>query len=196
MEALLRKLEQKIKGIARGLGNAGMVDTDDNEQNIQIGIMNAYAKQPTATESFLLEAGRNYARDILKSERKRQNRFVNPAYEPTDSNDEPIDIFDQIPHPNRNGIESEVKEFIEELKNVLTYKQMAILDFVYDGKSLPQVAKLLDWKIRTIQRDFVVIREEAQDIGHHLIDGYEAPQGTSFKHEPSVYGRAIQLLLF
>jgi len=195
MEALLRKLEQKIKGIARGLGNAGMVDTDDNEQNIQIGIMNAYAKQPTATESYLLEAGRNYARDILKTERKKQNRYVeNVVFASTD--DEPKEVFDLIPHPNRNGREKEIREFIEELKNVLTYKQIVILDCVFDGYTLPKIASEIQWNLRSVQRDFVVIREEAQDIGHHLIDGYEAPQGTAYRKPPTVYGKAIQLLLF
>ena len=195
MDTLLRKLAGKIKAIARGLGNAGILDSDDNEQNIMIGIIRAYEKQPTATESYLLEAGRNYARDILKTERKKQNRFIVPVVYDNDS-DEPTDALELIPHPNHNGIESEVREFIEELKNVLTYKQIAILDFVYDGHTLPYVAKTLDWKLRTVQRDFVVIREEAQDIGHHLIDGYEAPQGTAYRKPPTVYGKAIQLLLF
>ena len=195
MNNLLLKLAGKIKAIARGLGNAGILDSDDNEQNIMIGIIRAYEKQPTATESYLLEAGRNYARDILKTERKKQNRYVeNVVFASTD--DEPKEVFDLIPHPNRNGRERETREFIEELKNVLTYKQIAILDFVYDGHTLPYVAKTLDWKLRTVQRDFVVIREEAQDIGHHLIDGYEAPQGTAYRKPPTVYGKAIQLLLF
>ena len=196
MDTLLRKLAGKIKGIARELGTAGIIDTGDNEQNIRIGLMNAYAKQPTATESYLLEAGKNYARDILKTERKKQNRFVNPIYEPDKSDDEPLDILDTVPYPNRNGIESEVKEFIEELKNVLTYKQIVILDCVFDGYTLPKIASEIQWNLRSVQRDFVIIRGEAQDIGHHLIDGYEAPQGTAYRKPPTVYGKAIQLLLF
>ena len=172
-----------------------MIDSDDNEQNIMIGIIRAYEKQPTATESYLLEAGRNYARDILKTERKKQNRFIVPVVYDNDS-DEPTDALELIPHPNHNGIESEVREFIEELKNVLTYKQIVILDCVFDGYTLPKIASEIQWNLRSVQRDFVVIREEAQDIGHHLIDGYEAPQGTAYRKPPTVYGKAIQLLLF
>jgi len=194
MDKLLLKLAGKIKAIARGLGNAGILDADDNEQNIMIGIINAFTKQPTATESYLLEAGRNYARDILKSERKKQARYVDTVIPNPD--DELADVFDTIPHPNRRGRDAEVREFISELKNVLTYRQIVILDFVIDGNTLPEIAKKFDWQIRTIQREFATIRDEAQDIGHHFIDGYETPQGTEFKHEPNIYGRAIQLLLF
>ena len=53
MDTLLRKLAGKIKGIAWGLGNAGHIDAADNEQNIMLGIIAAYKKQPTATESSL-----------------------------------------------------------------------------------------------------------------------------------------------
>lgn len=192
MDALLRKLAGKIKAIARGLGNAGMLDEKDNEQNIMLGIITAYEKQPTATESYLLEAGRNYARDILKTERKRETRRLDHI--DTDNEGIEIDALDQqIPHPNSNGKDAEVKEFCEELKNVLTYKQIVILDLVvFDGYTLPEIVVMLDWNLRTVQRESVVIRNEGQNIGHHYFDHYE-PMRAKRELSPRVF-RGIQLL--
>lgn len=192
MNELLMKLAGKIKAIARGLGNAGILDADDNEQNIQIGIMNAYTKQPTATESYLLEAGRNYARDILKTERAREGRRL--GHIDTDSEGAEIDALDQqIPHPNRKGRDAEVIDFCEELKNVLTYKQIVILDLViFDGYTLPEIAEMIKWNLRTVQREAVVIRNEGQNIGHHFFDHYE-PIRAKRELSPKVF-RGVQLM--
>ncbi|MEW6557277.1 MAG: hypothetical protein AB1349_07980 [Elusimicrobiota bacterium] len=194
MDALLKKLDERIEAIAVGLGKAGVLDTDDIIQEIKIGIINAYQKQPTATDSFLLQAGRNYARDRLKTERARQSRYVTPVLS-EDGDEQKSEIFDTLPYPNRKGRDAEIREWLEELKNVLTYRQIVILDHILDGWWTSEIADLTKWSIRTIQREFAEIRNEAVDIAHHILDDTDGLKA-DFKRLPTVYGRAIQLLLF
>ena len=185
MDTLLRKMEKKIKAIAHYLGTAGMIDTDDNEQNIVIGIMEAYAKQPTATESFLLEAGRNYARDILKSERNKQARYIVPTIS-DDESDETADVLDTTPHPNRKGKDAEVKEFIEKLRRRITATQNIVIDNILDGCSVGEISERTGWDIRLIERELVSIRNKAR--GLEDIVGYEPI--------PETLSDTLQLLLF
>lgn len=174
MNALLLKFDGQIKAIARGLGQRGIFEVEDIEQEIRLGICGAYRKQPTATDSYLLQAGKDYARDKIKTETRRTKLYDSPTAE--NGEGEECCRFDFIAHPNRKGRTSEIREWVEFLKNSLTYRQIVIVDLSADGYTLPEIAVAVKWNLRTVQRDAVAIRNEAQDIGNLIIDGYEAPE--------------------
>ncbi len=65
-EVIIRKNYNKIKGIDYKLGPCGSYDIDDIIQEICIGIVLAYRKNPKNPESYYLDAGKYYAMDKLK----------------------------------------------------------------------------------------------------------------------------------
>ncbi|MEW6557802.1 MAG: hypothetical protein AB1349_10670 [Elusimicrobiota bacterium] len=151
-----------------------MLDADDVEQLVRLGVMKAIEKQPTATESYLLQAGRDYARDRLKAERGRET--LRNDHITNDDEGKEVNALDEVvAHPN-NPERADQKNFFSRLKKRLSAEQLKVLEMLADGFTAPEIADELGTTgSRTIEREIEGIRKRAKGLDPEidiLIENY------------------------